>query len=52
MNRSRTVFLLLSLLILVPVVTGTLMARSDSEGDDSLFKYLSVFQDVLRLAGR
>ncbi|MBW2278763.1 MAG: hypothetical protein JRF63_14825, partial [Deltaproteobacteria bacterium] len=49
MNRSRLSFLLLSLLVMVPVVTGTLLARSDSEGDDSLFKYLSVFQDVLRM---
>lgn len=49
MNRSRLSFLLLSLLVLIPVVTGTLMARDDDEGDDSLFKYLSVFQDVLRM---
>jgi carboxyl-terminal processing protease len=49
MNRSRLLFLLLSLVVMVPIVTGTLMARSEDEGDDSLFKYLSVFQDVLRL---
>ncbi len=49
MNRSRLSFLLLSMVVMIPVVTGTLMARSEGEGDDSLFKYLSVFQDVLRL---
>jgi carboxyl-terminal processing protease len=49
MNRSRLSFLLISIVVMVPIVTGTLMARSESEGDDSLFKYLSVFQDVLRL---
>jgi len=49
MNRSRLSFLLLSMVVMIPVVTGTLMARSEGDGDDSLFKYLSVFQDVLRL---
>jgi carboxyl-terminal processing protease len=49
MNRSRLTFLLISMVVMIPIVTGTLMARSESEGDDSLFKYLSVFQDVLRL---
>lgn len=49
MNRSRLTFLLLSLVVVLPLVSGALLARSESEGDDSLFKYLSVFQDVLRL---
>ncbi len=49
MNRSRLTFLLLSLLVLLPLVSGALLARGNNEGDDSLFKYLSVFQDVLRL---
>lgn len=49
MNRTRTTFLLLSLLVMLPLVTGALLARSDDDGDDSLYKYLSVFQDVLRL---
>lgn len=49
MNRSRLVFLLLSIAVLVPLVGGAVLARGDDEGQDSLFKYLSVFQDVLRL---
>lgn len=49
MNRTRTTFLLLSLLVMLPIVTGTLLARGEDDGDDSLYKYLSVFQDVLRL---
>lgn len=49
MSRSRVTFLLLSLIVLLPLVGGAVLARSDREGDDSLFKYLSVFQDVLRL---
>lgn len=49
MDRSRLTFLLLSLAVMLPIVTGALMARGDDESDDSLFKYLSVFQDVLRL---
>lgn len=49
MNRSRLSFLLLSIAVLLPLVAGAVLARSDDEGEDSLFKYLSVFQDVLRL---
>lgn len=49
MNRSRLTFLALSLLVMLPLVSGALLARGDDEGDDSLYKYLSVFQDVLRL---
>lgn len=49
MNRSRLTFLALSLLVMLPLVSGALLARGEDDGDDSLYKYLSVFQDVLRL---
>jgi carboxyl-terminal processing protease len=48
-NRSRLSFLLLSIAVLLPLVAGAVLARGDEGDDDSLFKYLSVFQDVLRL---
>lgn len=53
MNRVRTLFLLLSLALVLPIVTGTLLAaassRAEDPGEDSLYKYLSVFTDVLSL---
>ena len=49
MNRSRLSFLLLSIAVLLPLVAGAVLARGDEGDEDSLFKYLSVFQDVLRL---
>jgi len=51
MNRSRVVFLLVSLLVLLPVASGTLaFARAqDDTGDDSQYKYITVFLETLRL---
>jgi carboxyl-terminal processing protease len=55
LGPSRTVFLLLSLLLLLPVAAGTLRqvsAQSEDSGDDSLYKHLSVFTEVLSLIQR
>jgi carboxyl-terminal processing protease len=54
MNRSRLVFFLLSLALLVPIVSGTLSraATEDGQEDDSLTKHLSVFSEVLSLIRR
>ena len=53
MNRSRALFLALSLALLVPLVTGVLWSaadrRSDDEGADSFFKHLAIFSEVLGL---
>src|SRR5215207_4535382 len=52
MNRSRVLFLLLSSVLVVPILAGTILrASQDREpaGKDSLFKYLSVFSEVLGL---
>ena len=53
-NRSRFLFFLLSVALLVPIVSATLlgaMSASDDE-DDSLYKYLAVFSEVLSLIRR
>jgi carboxyl-terminal processing protease len=52
MNRSRTVFFLLSLLLVFPILAGTLLRAADKgqpPADDSLYKYLAVFSEVLGL---
>jgi len=51
MNRMRAAFLLLSLLVLFPIATGTLaFARAqDDVGEDSQYKYITVFLETLRL---
>ncbi len=54
MNRSRILFFLVSVAVLLPLATGTL-ARAlsqDEEGEDSLYKHLSVFSEVLNLVRR
>jgi carboxyl-terminal processing protease len=51
MNRSRLVFLLVSGILVLTILSGTLLGAPtrDGEGEDSLYKYLSVFTEVLRL---
>lgn len=48
-NRNRLVFLGLSILLVLPIVAGTLLAASGKDVDDgdSFFKYLTVFTEVL-----
>lgn len=51
MTKGRLVFLLVSALFVAPLVSGAYTgawARTD-DGEDSLYKYLSVFTEVLRL---
>ena len=53
MDRKRIVFLILSLAILLPVAAGTLAyGRAKRDGDDSFYKHLSVFTEVLSLIRR
>lgn len=54
MKKSRLGFLLLSVLLLTPIIAGTLSrAATDDAGDgDSLSKNLSVFSEVLSLIRR
>lgn len=52
MNRSRSSFFILSCLVVFPLLTGTLFAaskRAAAPEDDSLYKYLAVFSEVLGL---
>jgi hypothetical protein len=53
MNRSRSLFLSLSLAVLLPVATGVLWSAVSStrndDGEDSLYKYLSIFSEVFSL---
>ncbi|GMU65658.1 MAG: hypothetical protein AMXMBFR36_19320 [Acidobacteriota bacterium] len=53
MNRKRAAFLVLSLAVLIPVVTGVLWSaateRRADDGEDSLYKYLSIFSEVFGL---
>jgi carboxyl-terminal processing protease len=51
MNRSRLLFLLVSGIFVLTILSGTLLGAPtrDDEGEDSLYKYLSVFTEVLRL---
>lgn len=54
MKRSRLAFLLLSVALLLPVISGSLSRASTDEaaGKDSLSKNLSVFSEVLSLIRR
>lgn len=54
MKTSRLVFLLLSIALLLPVITGSLSRASTEEkvAQDSLSKNLSVFSEVLSLIRR
>ncbi len=53
MSRSRIVFLLVSLLLVVPMIAATFAYAADrskpSDEGDSLFKYIGVFTEVLNL---
>src|SRR6202035_2023266 len=52
MNRSRIVFLVLSAALVLPILAGTLLRASEEREavqEDSLYKYLSVFSEVLGL---
>ena len=52
MNRSRLAFLFVSGVLVLSIVSGSLLgatARRDDSSEDSLYKYLSVFTEVLRL---
>ena len=53
MSRSRILFFLLSLTLVVPLVsTGVRRALAEGSGEDSLYKQLSVFSEVLHLIRR
>jgi carboxyl-terminal processing protease len=53
MSRKRASFLVLSLAVMIPVVTGVLWSaateRRADDGEDSLYKYLSIFSEVFGL---
>src|ERR1700712_4510251 len=53
MNRSRIAFLVLSAALVLPILAGTLLraagAKEKSTEEDSFYKYLSVFSEVLGL---
>jgi carboxyl-terminal processing protease len=52
MNRSRTVFFVLSAILVLSLISGSLLgavADGDGSGDDSLYKHLSMFTEVLSL---
>lgn len=52
MSRSRIIFFVVSFLLTFPMLAGTLLraaSRNESPEDDSLYKYLSVFTEVLGL---
>jgi carboxyl-terminal processing protease len=52
-NRSRVLFLLVSAALVLPILAGTLLRaaepRDTTPKDDSFYKYLSVFSEVLGL---
>lgn len=53
MSRSRILFFLLSLTLVVPLLaTGIRRAGAEGGGEDSLYKQLSVFSEVLHLIRR
>jgi carboxyl-terminal processing protease len=53
MSRGRILFLLLSLALVVPLLsTGVRRALAEGSGEDSLYKQLSVFSEVLHLIRR
>jgi carboxyl-terminal processing protease len=52
MSRSRVAFFIVSFLLTLPMLAGTLLRAADraqSPDEDSLYKYLSVFTEVLGL---
>jgi len=53
MHRSRSIFLAVSLAVLLPVASGVLWssvdAARDDDGRDSLYKYLAIFSEVFGL---
>ncbi len=53
MNRSRIAFLVLSAALVLPILAGTLLRaageKEKSTEEDSFYKYLSVFSEVLGL---
>lgn len=52
MSRSRILFFVLSVLIVLPVLAGTLLRaaeQSQSPDEDSFYKYLAVFSETLGL---
>ena len=56
MTRGRLIFIFASLLTVSLVISGTMWAATSSrqgdDGNDSLYKYLSVFTEVLGLVQR
>lgn len=56
LSRGRLLFILLSLLLVSLVVAGTILAstagRQADDGEDSLYKYLALFSEVLGLVDR
>jgi len=54
MNRSRILFFLFSLAVLLPIISGTLSraATDQPADDDALSKHLSVFSEVMSLIRR
>ena len=52
MSRSRIVFFLLSVLLVFPILAGTLLRAADKQqtpDEDSFYKYLAVFSEALGL---
>jgi len=53
MNRSRSLFLTVSLVVLLPLATGVLWsaisATRAGDNEDSLYKYLSIFSETFSL---
>jgi carboxyl-terminal processing protease len=52
MNRSRAIFFILSAVLVFPLLAGTLLLaadRQEPQQDDSFYKYLSIFSEVLGL---
>jgi carboxyl-terminal processing protease len=51
MNRSRVLFLVLSAALVMPILAGTLLRAAEEKApeEDSYYKYLSVFSEVLGL---
>jgi carboxyl-terminal processing protease len=49
MNRSRVIFFLLSAVLVFPILAGTLLLAADREEpeEDSFYKYLAIFSEVL-----
>jgi|CXWL01.1.fsa_nt_gi carboxyl-terminal processing protease len=55
MTRSRSLFVVCSLCVVVPIMSATLwgaVAKGEDDGQDSLYKYLSVFTEVLGLVNQ